>query len=227
MTSVQRRAPEGSDSATRQQLLEATRRLLSGAGGSPITSRSIADEAGANLAAITYYFGSKDELIAEAMLVLARARLEPVIDVLARTGEPISKMLEAVALLNTAMAEHAHEASAYVQVLAAGASGAPIAGALRDLLRTVAGLLAEQIETQQRAGALPPWVAPGVMAQTIIALVHGTLIAAVLDDEHADHVAMSAQFAQLLLAARAEPAADGRESRPPAEGTESAPAASL
>ena len=53
---------------TRQRLLDATRRCISAKGLAATTSRDITAEAAANLAAITYHFGSKDELVAEALL---------------------------------------------------------------------------------------------------------------------------------------------------------------
>lgn len=202
MIASQRRAPDGSDTETRRHLIEATQRLLSTSSSTPVTSRAIADAAAANLGAITYYFGSKDDLVAESMLQLAHSLLEPVIEVLAAAGDPVAKMMEAVTMLNATIAEHRAEASAYVQVLAAGTSGAPIAGELRALLRAVEDLLADQIEIQQHAGALPAWIAAVPMAQMIVALAHGTLVLDALEPERVDHIAVSAQFVQLLLAAR-------------------------
>ena len=40
------------------------------------------------------------------------------------------------------------------------------------------------------------------MAQLIVAVVHGTLLASVVDPGHTDEAAIGAQFAQLLLGAR-------------------------
>lgn len=50
----------------RTAILEATLRLLAREGTSVITHRSVAEEAGVPLAATTYYFESKDHLLAEA-----------------------------------------------------------------------------------------------------------------------------------------------------------------
>jgi TetR/AcrR family transcriptional regulator, regulator of biofilm formation and stress response len=50
----------------RNQILEATLRLLAREGASVITHRSVAEEAGVPLAATTYYFESKEQLLAEA-----------------------------------------------------------------------------------------------------------------------------------------------------------------
>jgi DNA-binding transcriptional regulator YbjK len=50
----------------RTAVLEATLRLLAREGASAITHRAVAREAGVPIAATTYYFTSKDDLIAEA-----------------------------------------------------------------------------------------------------------------------------------------------------------------
>ncbi len=43
------------------------------------------------------------------------------------------------------------------------------------------------------------------MAQLIVAVVHGTLVASVVNPAHTDEAAIGAQFAQLLLGARTTP----------------------
>jgi DNA-binding transcriptional regulator YbjK len=50
----------------RRQLLEATLRILSTRGGAYVTHRNVAAEANVPIAATTYYFASKEELIKEA-----------------------------------------------------------------------------------------------------------------------------------------------------------------
>jgi AcrR family transcriptional regulator len=54
--------------SNRQQLLEGTLRCLERMPPESITARAIADESGANLASIGYHFGSKDELVTEAVI---------------------------------------------------------------------------------------------------------------------------------------------------------------
>ena len=50
---------------TRTAILNAAERLYAERGFSDVTLRDIVGEAGVNLAAVNYHFGSKDELIAE------------------------------------------------------------------------------------------------------------------------------------------------------------------
>jgi TetR/AcrR family transcriptional regulator, regulator of biofilm formation and stress response len=63
----------------RTQILEATLRLLAGEGASVITHRAVAEEAGVPIAATTYYFASKEELIAEAFRLHAEKEARRVV----------------------------------------------------------------------------------------------------------------------------------------------------
>ena len=54
--------------SNRAQLIEGTLRCLERLPPERVTARVIADESGANLASITYHFGSKDELVTEAVV---------------------------------------------------------------------------------------------------------------------------------------------------------------
>lgn len=57
----------GKDSATRQRLLEAARRLFVTRGFKKVTVREITDEAGANIAAVSYHFRDKLGLYLEVV----------------------------------------------------------------------------------------------------------------------------------------------------------------
>jgi AcrR family transcriptional regulator len=54
--------------SNREALVEGTLRCLERLPAERITARAIAEEAGANLASIAYHFGSKDELVTEAVI---------------------------------------------------------------------------------------------------------------------------------------------------------------
>lgn len=205
MSEMQRRSSEDSDARTRGKLIEATQQLLATAGAHALTSRAIASAADANLASITYYFGSKEQLVTESMIATARDLLAPVVLTLNSDGEPTVKMLESVVLLNRILDEHRDDLSAYLHVLAASPTNPSIAAALRALHRDMARVLAEEIDVQRAAGQLPSWISPTVMAQLILAVVHGTLVASVVDPGNVDEAAIGAQFAQLLLGARSTP----------------------
>jgi AcrR family transcriptional regulator len=55
--------------SNRYQLIEGTLRCLERLPPEKVTARAIAEESGANLASITYHFGSKDELVTEAVVL--------------------------------------------------------------------------------------------------------------------------------------------------------------
>jgi AcrR family transcriptional regulator len=55
--------------SNRQELVEGTLRCLERLRPEQITARAIAAESGANLASIAYHFGSKDNLVTEAVIV--------------------------------------------------------------------------------------------------------------------------------------------------------------
>ena len=66
-----RRGQSGSVSpqrSNRSNLIESTLRCLERLPPERITARAIAEESGANLASITYHFGSKDTLVTEAVI---------------------------------------------------------------------------------------------------------------------------------------------------------------
>ena len=198
----QRRSTVDSDAITRGRLIEATQQLLATRGAGDLTSRSIASTAGANLASITYYFGSKEQLVTESMVAAARDLLAPVVATLSSDGEATTKLIESVVLLNRILSEHRDDLAAYLQVLALSPTRPSVAAALQELHRQMAKLLTEEIVLQQSSQELPSWVSAAAMAQLIVAVVHGTIVASVVDPAHTDEAAIGTQFARLLLCAR-------------------------
>ena len=59
-------AEAGSENGTRQRLLEVASEVFAEKGFRDATNREICERAGANVAAVNYYFGSKENLYAEA-----------------------------------------------------------------------------------------------------------------------------------------------------------------
>src|ERR671912_2321759 len=63
----------------RDEILQATLRVIGARGADAVTHRAVAEEAGVPLSATTYYFASKEELLEQTLLMAAReetARLE-------------------------------------------------------------------------------------------------------------------------------------------------------
>jgi AcrR family transcriptional regulator len=187
---------------TRQRLLDATRRCISAKGLAATTSRDITAEAEANLAAITYHFGSKDELVAAALLEALRAWLTPTLEVLEGDGDPAARTMVAIQTLTSTFAQHRDEAPAFLQALVEAPRIAPLqAGVVRlwDELRTV---LAATIAAMQQAGDLGAWVDPDAMSALLVAVANGLVLQVTTDPDGPSLDAMAAQFGGLLLAAR-------------------------
>ncbi len=189
------------EEATRDRLLAAAVACVRSMGLAGATSRAITATASANLGAITYYFGSKDELLAEALLGVIRAQLDPVLRILSGDeGDVRSRMLGAVAALLAGFTAVQSDAPVYLEALVNASRFPALARGLGELLAQLSRFLAEQIAEHQAAGYLPPSIDPVATAGLLIAVAHGIVLSAVVDPEGADPAAMAAQFANLLLA---------------------------
>jgi len=105
MNEVQRRSSKDSEAGTRATLIAATQQLLATEGTDALTSRSIAAAADANLASITYYFGSKDHLVAEVFWRRLSSLPTPVSDGRRSPLTRVSAALRELALLIAAEPE--------------------------------------------------------------------------------------------------------------------------
>lgn len=187
---------------TRQALLTATRRCIGRKGLAATTSRDITAEAGANLAAITYHFGSKDGLVADALLDELRSWLTPTLEVLGGGGDPSTRTMLAIQTLMATFAEHRAAAPTYVQAVA----NAPLLASLQEglvaLWAELRALLATDMTAMVRRGELPPWVEPVPMAALLVAVANGLVLHVTVDPDGPDLPEMAAQFGALLLTAR-------------------------
>jgi AcrR family transcriptional regulator len=188
--------------ATEARLLSGTLACLRERGVAGTTSRDIAAAAGVNLAAITYHFGSKDELVARALLHAVRQWLEPAKQALGGDGDPAAKALEAIALLQRSFDEARDLLPAYFEALVRAPHDDVLQRGIHQLLAELRALLHRQIQVQKDQGLLPGWVEPDAMAALLLALADGIALHAALDPEAIDHSAIAVQVAQLLLAAR-------------------------
>jgi AcrR family transcriptional regulator len=106
--------------SNRSQLIEGTLRCLERLPPERVTARTIAHESGANLASITYHFGSKDELVTEAVIAGLDRWLAEIAsqlsDLAART--PASRFRLAVEAVETSRQRYAGLATMFVVALA-------------------------------------------------------------------------------------------------------------
>jgi AcrR family transcriptional regulator len=187
---------------TRQRLLDATRRCIAAKGLAATTSRDITGEAGANLAAITYHYCSKDDLVAEALLASLRSWLTPALDVLGGAGDPASRAIVAIQTLMASFAQHRDEAPAFLQALVEAPRIAPLQAGVVRLWDDLCELLAGHISEMQGRGELGSWVEPQAMSALLVAVANGLVLQVTTDPDGPGLDAMAAQFGGLLLAAR-------------------------
>ena len=188
---------------TKSRLLSATRRCIATKGLATTTSRDITAEAGANLAAITYHFGSKDELVADALLDALREWLAPTLEILAGDGDPATRMLVAVQTLITTFDHHRAEAPAFLQALIEAPRMEPLRSGLVELWTDLRHLLGSDIDELRRRGDVPPFVDPDAMAALLVAVANGLVMQVTVDPDGPGLPDMAGQFGALLLAARA------------------------
>ena len=165
------------------------------------TVREITGRASANLASIPYHFGSKEALVAEALVVETRELVAPVLDLLSSDRPAGERATEAVVLLNDLFERSRNQVPVYLAALATSPHSPQVAAGLSTLWSDVRTSLADDIARQLEARTLPGWVDPQAMAALILSLVNGVVIAAAVDPDGPDHRAVAMQFLSLLLAA--------------------------
>ena len=189
--------------ATRERLLEGTLTCVRTAGVAGTTSRDIAAAAGTNLQAITYHFGSKDDLVAAALLRAITDRLDPALEILRRDMEPGERMTAAVQALQVAFESARPDLAVYLEALLHAGRSTTLRAALSELLGELRAFLTDQIAELRRNGYVPDWVDPPAMALLLLSIADGIALHSVLEPDVMDPGAVMAQAVQLLLSARA------------------------
>jgi len=87
----------------RAAILAATVRILGTEGLTAVKHRAVAREADVPLAATTYYFSSKDELIAEALAILVQDEVERLAARAAAMGDALASPADAAAAMAEAL----------------------------------------------------------------------------------------------------------------------------
>jgi len=188
---------------TREQLIRATREAIRDVGMPATTAREIVGRASANLASIPYHFGTKDALVAEAMIAEAHELVAPVLALLAGDRPAVERASEAVAMLNELFEASRAQVPVYLAALAAAPHTPRVRTGLGSLWADLRARLADDIARQVDEGRLPAWVSPSAMAAAILSMVNGVIVGSVLDPDGPDHREVAAQFLALLLAAGA------------------------
>jgi AcrR family transcriptional regulator len=190
----------------RVRLLDATLDVLRSHGLTRATSREIASRAGTNLQAITYHFGSKEQLIAQALVHAVRSWVEPARLALQHVADdPLGRLVESVMALRATLAEALPHLPAYFEALAAAPRNDAVRTQIVGLIHELRDDLAARIAELREAGIVADWVKPKDMAALIVAAGDGLALHTMLDPDGIDADLVLDQVIQLLLAARTQP----------------------
>ncbi len=189
---------------TRQDLLDAARTTVRHHGLAGASSREITRTAGVNLGAITYHFGSKDDLIAEALFGELERRVAPALALLEGDGSPEGRLLSVVQVLSEEFERSRDDTLVYFEALLLAARDERYRRSALAMYESLRARLADTLRELADHGQVPAWVTPEPMAALIIAVANGIALQSQLDPDGPDHRAMSGAFAQLLLAARGQ-----------------------
>jgi TetR/AcrR family transcriptional regulator, regulator of biofilm formation and stress response len=199
-TSAERsRSEQGAE--RRAAILDATARLLVREGLAAVTHRAVAREAGVPLAATTYYFASKDELVVDALRILVQ--------------DEITRVGERAAALGEELASPSRSAAAVAEVLFPDAEAAAgllakfevyLEAARRPGLRaTAAHWQRAFVELAESALTLAGSADPARLAPLLVAGVDGMLVHRLsegIDDLEVDRLrSQLEQLFELVLAA--------------------------
>jgi AcrR family transcriptional regulator len=202
MNTDQRRSKDVRPTETRARLLAGARAVVARDGLGGTTSRAIAEAADVNLAAITYHFGSKDELIVVALVEEVRRLAEPVLAVLGDDTDPARRLLAAVSMLEASFERRRDHVPIFLAAVSGAASRPGLAHDLAALWSELRHRLASEITDLRTASMVPAWVEPDAMAALVLTVISGVAVASVVDPDGPDHRAVGGQLASLLLASR-------------------------
>jgi AcrR family transcriptional regulator len=186
----------------RLRRVDATLECLRTHGIGGTTSRQITSTAGVNLAAITYHFGSKDELVAQALAHATRRWLAPVLEVLSRDQDPAIRMIAAVSAFRTAFEDAREILPAYFHALVQAPRSPAVQAVMNETVDEFRAILTRQTTEMRTAGYLPSWVVPEAMATVLIAILDGLALQAIINPEALDPDVVLGQVVNLLMAVR-------------------------
>jgi AcrR family transcriptional regulator len=130
--------------ATRTDLIAAGRKLFGQRGFDGTSIRAITKEAGANLGAVTYHFGSKRDLYAAVLEQGLRPMLARVHAAATSGGTALERMLRIVEAYFEHLLEHPDLPHLLLQEVAAGKQPPPVVVEIvRGLRETISGLQVE------------------------------------------------------------------------------------
>ena len=188
---------------TRERLLAAAWSILRDQGITAATSRRITEAADANLAAITYHFGSKDELLGTVIVDQLRAWSAPLSAALtAETPDVAShdaQVMAAVTGILARLTSQPEEVRLIVNLLLTGTDIPGVRDAAITWLGELRAVASDVMTRQQAAGHIPTNVNPQVMAAVFTAFALGAGAQATLDPSAPPGALVVTEFLALLV----------------------------
>ncbi len=136
--------PIPSSDDTRTALLAAARELFAEQGYDGASVRAITSRAGANLGAITYHFGSKEELYLDLLTSLVRPLRDRIIETTSRPVPPLDRLGDVVDAYFEHLAEHPDLPRFLLERIASGQPPpAPVAAVMGAILQSLSSVVAE------------------------------------------------------------------------------------
>lgn len=190
------------DTSTRERLLQATLQVVREHGVAGATSRQIAAAAGTNLQAITYHFGSKDHLIAAALVTTVRNWLQPVRELLTKVADnPTGTLVSAAAELDQLAAQVTDQVPTYLEALALVPRHSDYRDQLQPLYAEVRADIIKALTSMQDANLLADWVEPQAMSYLIVAAADGVAVHLTVEPGQVQPQDVLQQVVGLLLGA--------------------------
>ena len=154
-------------------LRAAARRLFARRGYDGASIRAITGEAGANLGAVTYHFGSKKALYVAVLEEVLGPLAEGVAASAARPGDPLDRIEAVVRFFFEHLDRNPDMPQLILQEMAAGRPPPP---PVQHILRSAVTALMGLVEEGQRSGAVRPGAPPLMALSTVAQPVHLTLV---------------------------------------------------
>jgi AcrR family transcriptional regulator len=166
-------------STTRDRLLDGAIRCIETKGFAATTARDICRESGANLASIGYHFGSKDELLDEALIVATDHWLTPLLRV-ASASDSLGVRQRLTFGLDEflrSLAAHRQLNVAFVEAMARAAHSEIVRNRLAEMYERLRGSLLKALARSDGAEGDDP----AAIASTVIALFDGLMLQWLID----------------------------------------------
>ena len=169
----------------REQLIQGALRCLQTKGYARTTARDIAAASGANLASIGYHFGSKENLMNEAVVLTCEEWTEAILE--ATFADPDAGPLERVARSWEAMIgsfeEHRPQMVAFVEAMAQAERSDELRERMAELYRRLRDAVGDMVRKSLGDDAEALGIDPQVVASYLIAVCDGLVLQWLLDPE--------------------------------------------